>query len=292
MPRFSDAKTAILDTPARRQTWNLNQVGDWAGFDVTDDGEPTVLDADWTADGDGESDYANTILFAGYRYDSECGLYHVRNRSYSAWVGRFIQRDPIGYADGTNAYVAYFVPDRTDPAGLRKEKPDCLARERCRTQRTQCIIRVGDAFIKCMSETGYSFSGPGIAATVTEVLLWKTRGGAVAGPVGILIAGTAAASGITVYQACDRTRRWGEHECEEAYRRCLHPNAPRVDSKFWERERILTEFKAAVDAATREELKIALEQTKQERDAEERLRQVLRHLARARGKRTRKGSRR
>ena len=46
----------------------------------------------------------NTLLFQGRRWDSEADLYYFRNRSYSPVLGRFLQRDPIGYADGMNLY--------------------------------------------------------------------------------------------------------------------------------------------------------------------------------------------
>jgi len=36
---------------------------------------------------------------------------------YHPALGRFIARDPIGYADGWNLYEAYFVPNNIDPSG-------------------------------------------------------------------------------------------------------------------------------------------------------------------------------
>jgi len=59
-----------------------------------------VLDADWSSDDDGVSDYDNPILFAGYYRDAETGLYHVRFRMYHPLVGTWMQRDPLGYVDG------------------------------------------------------------------------------------------------------------------------------------------------------------------------------------------------
>jgi RHS repeat-associated protein len=44
------------------------------------------------------------VLYAGYRFDAETGLYHVRHRMYHATLGRWIQRDPAGYVDGANLY--------------------------------------------------------------------------------------------------------------------------------------------------------------------------------------------
>jgi RHS repeat-associated protein len=46
----------------------------------------------------------NPFLFAGYRYDTETSLYHLRFRAYDPASGRFIQIDPIGYADSMNLY--------------------------------------------------------------------------------------------------------------------------------------------------------------------------------------------
>ncbi len=47
---------------------------------------------------------ADEIMFCGYRNDPETELNYVRNRTYSPVLGRWIQRDPIGYAGGINLY--------------------------------------------------------------------------------------------------------------------------------------------------------------------------------------------
>ncbi len=47
---------------------------------------------------------ASEINYCGYRFDPETQLYYVRNRTYNAVLGRWIQRDPIGYAGGINLY--------------------------------------------------------------------------------------------------------------------------------------------------------------------------------------------
>jgi len=43
----------------------------------------------------GNSLVDNPILFAGYYFDNETGLYHVRHRMYSPTLQRWLQRDPI-----------------------------------------------------------------------------------------------------------------------------------------------------------------------------------------------------
>jgi RHS repeat-associated protein len=44
------------------------------------------------------------ILFGGYYYDPETGLYHVRNRFYDPNLGRFLQIDSTGFRDSYNLY--------------------------------------------------------------------------------------------------------------------------------------------------------------------------------------------
>ncbi len=61
-------------------------------------------DTEWDADPNGVSDHLNPILYCGYYYDLETGLYHVRNRSYHPHLGRWVQRDPEGYVDGMSLY--------------------------------------------------------------------------------------------------------------------------------------------------------------------------------------------
>ncbi len=62
-------------------------------------------DGIWFTDDDVQSDYgANEIIYCGYRFDPESQLYYVRNRTYNPSLGRWIQRDPIGYQGGINLY--------------------------------------------------------------------------------------------------------------------------------------------------------------------------------------------
>ncbi|MFW6119162.1 MAG: RHS repeat-associated core domain-containing protein [Planctomycetota bacterium] len=82
-------------------------------------GACTVLDADWSADADGASDVSNAYAFTGRRLDVESGLMQYRHRYYSTNLGRFVSRDPAGYADWFNLYQAFqSLPTRyADPTG-------------------------------------------------------------------------------------------------------------------------------------------------------------------------------
>ena len=57
-------------------------------------GKTTIYDDDWSDTVSWASSKQNEILYAGYRFDAETGLYHVRNRMYHPTLGRWLQRDP------------------------------------------------------------------------------------------------------------------------------------------------------------------------------------------------------
>lgn len=64
----------------------------------------------------------NAIRFQGQYHDHETGLHYNRHRYYDPEVGRFISKDPIGYAGGLNLFG--YAPNPTgwiDPLGLAKK---------------------------------------------------------------------------------------------------------------------------------------------------------------------------
>ena len=67
---------------------------------------------------------ANEIIYCGYRFDPESQLYYVRNRTYNALLGRWIQRGPIGYQGRINFYqfVGSGPVGMVDPSGLKEAK--------------------------------------------------------------------------------------------------------------------------------------------------------------------------
>ena len=66
-------------------------------------GQPTFFDADGNVIS--QSSIGNTILFTAREYNIESETYFYRARSMHPNVGRFMQKDPLGYIDGMNIFV-------------------------------------------------------------------------------------------------------------------------------------------------------------------------------------------
>ena len=62
----------------------------------------------------------NQFRYTGEQLDPETGFYYLRNRYYQPEFGRFLQRDPIRYAGGSNmyTYVGQNPINFTDSSGL------------------------------------------------------------------------------------------------------------------------------------------------------------------------------
>ncbi|MFH1440584.1 MAG: RHS repeat-associated core domain-containing protein [Candidatus Omnitrophota bacterium] len=72
------------------------------------------------------SSIGNPYGYTGREFDSETNLYYYRARYYSPAIGRFLQRDLIGYQDSNNlyAYCSNNPVNFVDPLGLCGKKND------------------------------------------------------------------------------------------------------------------------------------------------------------------------
>ncbi|MEM7261244.1 MAG: RHS repeat-associated core domain-containing protein, partial [Planctomycetota bacterium] len=95
-------------------------------------GSPQFLDANFNVSSSPFiSGVDHNILYGGYEFDEGVGIYNLHFRSYHPRLGRWLQRDPVNYADGQNLYeYTQGAPlDYVDHLGLSKCKKKVLKTE-------------------------------------------------------------------------------------------------------------------------------------------------------------------
>lgn len=89
------------------------------------------------------TDHAQQRGFQGLLHDKESGLIENRFRMLDPVMGRFLQRDPLGYPDGASGYAAYHVLRYTlDPSGLDEFDGDFTSERHARIQIANHFPRV------------------------------------------------------------------------------------------------------------------------------------------------------
>ncbi|MCX5688377.1 MAG: RHS repeat-associated core domain-containing protein, partial [Planctomycetota bacterium] len=113
------------DEATRREAQRYRNQLDWDRDGIVGSNDLVAfhhdLDDPETAQRDVAAELGNLPLYGGYWWDAALNLYHVRHRVYDPRLGRWLQRDPLGYAAGSNLY-SYVMnqPGRfVDPLGLR-----------------------------------------------------------------------------------------------------------------------------------------------------------------------------
>ncbi len=111
--------------------WNVTSIVDATGavkerYRYSPYGVPTFLDPDFTERSLG-GDYQWETLYAGYRWDNEIALYHVRWRYLNPLLGCWITRDPVvdGYSDSVvhrSDMLTEYEPNTAVTSGLASQQ--------------------------------------------------------------------------------------------------------------------------------------------------------------------------
>jgi RHS repeat-associated protein len=97
------------------------------------------------------------VSYTGRWFDEESGLYYYRARAYDPVKGRFLERDPLGYAAGANLfeYARTNPITSVDPLGQEPYDPKSSDPKHKRVTQALEMIRIaGPAWAKTLLEKG------------------------------------------------------------------------------------------------------------------------------------------
>ncbi|WP_370459342.1 RHS repeat-associated core domain-containing protein [Cupriavidus sp. SW-Y-13] len=102
------------------------------------------------------------MRFQGQYFDHETGLHYNRYRYYDPASGRFISKDPIGFAGGLNVFL--YGPNPVgwvDPLGLTKKCKGCVPRcNDVASQVPKTAEEMAQELSKQINQNSVSFSTP------------------------------------------------------------------------------------------------------------------------------------
>lgn len=125
--------SVIALTDAAGDTVERNSYNAYGPATVTEGSGDALPPNVW---GTAHSEVGNPHLFTGRQLAEETGLYYYRARHYAGFLGRFLQRDPVGYLNGLNlvSYVFNRPVRLVDPMGTTCCAPDGTLVQRSVTQ--------------------------------------------------------------------------------------------------------------------------------------------------------------